>query len=122
MAGNTLSYEFNSRRAKFTLVFQSVETVSSSNTKTNANNDTTAFTTEIYYNRQLYYPQGMNIEISEDSMFTYKCPTDDDIRSVVELVQHEDGKRDITVSITPCHLSNNHRCSCPFKGPCLDGC
>ena len=118
MAGNTLSYEFNSRRAKFTLVFQSVETVSSSNTKTNADNDTTAFTTEIYYNRQLYYPQGMNIEISEDSMFTYKCPTDDDIRSVVELVQREDGKRDITVSITPCHLSNNHRCSCPFKGPC----
>ena len=114
VAGSTLSYEFNSHRAKFTMIFRTLESVSSP--VSNAESDPTAFTTEIYYNRELYYPQGMNIEISDEPMFTYKCPADDDNRGVVELVQTTGGKRDVTVTITPCHLSNKHLCSCPFKG------
>ena len=91
------------------MVFRTLETVSTSDC------DLTAYTTEIYYNRELYYPQGMNIEISDEYMFTYRCPADDDNRGVVELVQTADGKRDVTVTITPCLVTNEHLCSCPYK-------
>ena len=109
-----MSEEFQSPFAKFTLIVQTLETVSTPTLNTDA--ESTAFTTEIYYNRQLYYPQGMNIEISDDDMFTYECPADDDNRGVVKLVQTTGGKRDVTVTITPCHISNKLTCSCPFKG------
>ena len=92
VAGAIGSYDFHLRNAEFNLIYH-----------TAADDDETARTTVIYYNRDVHYPYGVKIETS--SAATITCD------GMYANIVHEKGQAiDMTVLMKPCHVAE--QCAC----------
>ncbi len=105
VAGAVQSYHFNMETAKFDLTFTPLASVSLSSGATAK--EAEPYTSELYVNREIYYPHGVSVTFSSQAeIFAVQCSSGS---NVIQLVQQSNSdasapSTDVTVSLAPCGL------------------
>lgn len=117
VAGTLHNYAFNSHTAAFTMSYTPLADLPS------GRDGSEASTSEVYFNRELFYPHGVKVEITgaASSVLSVQCPSLLDRGSdVLRLVQTEslsgdaanDGQVTVTVSKCSAAASSKGDCTC----------
>lgn len=116
VAGTLHSYAFDSHTAAFTMSYTPLATLPAQGSSSDA------ATSEVYFNRELFYPHGVKVQVSgaASSVLSVQCPSLlDRSTSILRLVQVQslpagtsDDAAAVSVTISKCSSITSEGCTC----------
>ena len=112
VAGHTISYEFSMITAEFMLSYYPLSI--------SLDKGSTAHTTQIYFNRELNYPHGVQVDLSfqsalnfDASAFSVHCSDDGIHVLIIQNSLVSDSTVVLNLRLTRCAVGSSAHCTCP---------